>query len=137
MSILATLLAGDAIASPVDAIGRALDGLFTSDEERLQAQAVLDKLRQHPAELQVELNKVEARHRSVFVAGWRPFIGWVSGLGLAWAFLGHPVFEWAAALYAPGIEAPAIVTDHLMELVIAMLGLSGLRSFEKLKGRTA
>ena len=123
------------VASPVEAIGNVFDKLFTSDEERLQAQAVLEKLRHHPAELQVELNKIEAAHRSIFVAGWRPAVGWICAAGVAWAYLGHPLFLWAAALFSPGLDPPAIDTDGLFELVLAMLGMAGLRSFEKAKGR--
>lgn len=123
------------VASSVEAIGSVFDKLFTSDEERLQAQAVLEKLRQHPNELQVELNKVEAAHRSIFVAGWRPAVGWICALGVGWAYLGHPLFQWAAAIWAPNLQAPLIVTDSLFELVLAMLGMAGLRSFEKAAGR--
>lgn len=85
--------------------------------------------------LAVELNKIEAAHRSVFVAGWRPAVGWICAAGVAWAYLGHPLFLWAAALFSPGIDPPAIETDGLFELVLAMLGMAGLRSFEKAKGR--
>jgi hypothetical protein len=123
------------ITSPIEAIGNVFDKLFTSDAERAQAEAVLEKLRQHPAELQVELNKIEAAHRSVFVAGWRPAVGWICALGVGWAYLGHPLFLWAAALWSPGLQAPAIQTDSLFELVLAMLGMAGLRSFEKSAGR--
>jgi hypothetical protein len=123
------------IASPIEAIGNVFDKLFTSDAERAQAEAVLEKLRQHPAELQVELNKIEAAHRSVFVAGWRPAVGWICAAGVGWAYLGHPLFLWAAALWAPGIQPPDIRIDSLFELVLAMLGMAGLRSFEKSTGR--
>lgn len=129
-------VAGSSLAAPIEAIGNVLDRLLTSDDERAQAAMVLERLRQHPGELQVELNKVEAQHRSVFVAGWRPCVGWVCAVGVAWAYLGHPLMTWAAAIWAPGLKPPAIVTDHLLELVLAMLGLAGLRSFEKTKGRT-
>ncbi|MFN3400255.1 MAG: 3TM-type holin [Ferrovibrio sp.] len=124
------------IASPIEAIGNVFDKLFTSDAERAQAEAVLEKLRQHPAELQVELNKIEAAHRSVFVAGWRPAVGWICALGVGWAYLGHPLFLWAAALWSPGLQPPAIQIDSLFELVLAMLGMAGLRSFEKSTGRS-
>lgn len=124
------------IASPIEAIGNVFDKLFTSDAERAQAEAVLEKLRQHPAELQVELNKIEAAHRSIFVAGWRPAVGWICAAGVGWAYLGHPLFLWAAALWAPGVQPPDIRIDALFELVLAMLGMAGLRSFEKTTGRT-
>src|SRR5690606_19499157 len=109
--------------------------LFTSDEERLQAQAVLEKLRQNPGQLQVELNKIEAAHRSVFVAGWRPAVGWICAVAVGGAYLGHPVFLWAAALWFPGVRPPEIQTDGLFELVLAMLGMAGLRSFDKATGK--
>jgi hypothetical protein len=124
------------IASPIEAIGNVFDKLFTSDAERAQAEAVLEKLRQNPAALQVELNKIEAAHRSVFVAGWRPAVGWICAAGVGWAYLGHPLFLWAAALWSPGLRPPEIHTDSLFELVLAMLGMAGLRSFEKSTGRT-
>jgi hypothetical protein len=124
------------IASPIEAIGNVFDKLFTSDAERAQAEAVLEKLRQHPAELQVELNKIEAAHRSVFVAGWRPAVGWICAAGVGWAYLGHPLFLWAAALWAPAVQPPDIRIDALFELVLAMLGMAGLRSFEKTTGRS-
>lgn len=123
------------VASPIEAIGNVFDRLFTSDAERAQAEAVLEKLRQHPAELQVELNKIEAAHRSVFVAGWRPAVGWICAAGVGWAYLGQPLFLWAAALWAPGVQPPDIRIDSLFELVLAMLGMAGLRSFEKSTGR--
>jgi Holin of 3TMs, for gene-transfer release len=119
----------------VTAIGNVFDKLFTSKEERLQAQAVLDRIRQEPYILQAEINKIEAGHRSIFVAGWRPFIGWVCGLGFAWAFIGHPLFQWAVALEGLAIQPPEIHTDDMMELVLALLGLGALRTAEKLSGR--
>ena len=129
MSWLNGLFATSVAPKAIEAIGGVFDKLFTSDEEREKAKAVLEKLKQHPAELQVELNKIEAGHRSVFVASWRPLIGYVCGLGLAFTFLINPCLEWYTG--RPGPELPI---DVLMELVLAMLGLSGLRTFEKLKG---
>jgi len=134
-SLLGSVFAGANAATPIDAISNLFDKLFTSDEERLQASAVLEKLRQHPAELQVELNKIEAAHRSIFVAGWRPAVGWVCAAGVAWAYIGHPVFAWAAALWSPGLQPPGIITDNLIELVLAMLGMAGLRTLEKATGK--
>ncbi len=128
---------GVGAAEPIQAVGGVLDSLFTSDEERLDKKAVLERLAQRPGELQAAINKVEAQHRSVFVAGWRPFIGWVCGAGIAWAFIGQPLFEWVVAVFMPdkGIVPPVIVTDHLFELVLAMLGMGTLRTFEKFGGK--
>ena len=134
MGFLASIVGG-AAGDAVGALGNAFDKLFTSDEERAQAALVLEKVRQQPHILQAEINRLEAGHRSLFVAGWRPFIGWVCGLGLGWAFLGHPIFEWVVAVRGLVITPPAIATDNMLELVLALLGLGGLRTFEKLTGR--
>ena len=83
---------------------------------------------------QTEINKAEAAHKSIFVAGWRPFIGWVCGVGIAWSMVVQPVAQWAMIAWGDGTELPTIDTSYLMELVTAMLGMSGLRTFEKLRG---
>jgi len=131
MGWLSLLMGGTKdLASPIDAVGNALDKLFTSDDERAQAQIVLEKLRQHPAELQVELNKVEAQSRSVFIAGWRPFIGYVCGLGLFTSFVVSPWMQWF------GFPPVSLPLDAISSLVVALLGLGGLRTVEKGRGLT-
>jgi len=128
-------LFGGAASDAITAIGSLFDDLFTSDEERAHAEAVMAKLRQAPHLLQAEINRIEASHRSIWVAGWRPFIGWVCGLGLLWAFIGHPLFEWAVALWGLNVTPPEVPSENMMELTMALLGLGGLRTFEKLHGR--
>lgn len=135
MGFFSKIVGGPAIDA-VSAVGNAVDQLFTSDEERAQAAFLMEKLRQKPQILQAEINRVEAAHRSLFVAGWRPFIGWVCGAGFLWAFLLHPLFEWGIALNGLDVVAPDIVTDNMMELVLALLGLGTLRSIEKMTGRS-
>ena len=83
---------------------------------------------------QTEINAAEAQHKSIFVAGWRPFIGWVCGVGIAWSMVVQPMAQWAMIAWGDGTELPTIDTSYLMELVTAMLGMSGLRTFEKMKG---
>ena len=65
---------------PIEAVGNLLDALFTSDKERLDKKAVLARIAQQPGLVQAEINKIEAAHKSLFVAGWRPFMvgcaGW-------------------------------------------------------------
>lgn len=126
----------------VKAAGDAFDELFTSDEERSQAAAVLEKLRQRPAIMQAEINKTEAMHRSVFVAGWRPGIGWVCALSLAMFYI--PQFALAAVVWVLAVAEsgwtviPAYPgsADSLMELVLALLGMATIRTVEKAKGLT-
>jgi len=78
---------------------------------------------------QAAITTAEAAHQSVFVAGWRPMCGWACSLAVVWLFFGAPVM--AAVTAALGLDIP----EHLMfELLFALLGLAGLRSFDKLKG---
>jgi hypothetical protein len=83
---------------------------------------------------QTEINKIEASHQSIFVSGWRPYIGWVCGMAIAWAFLVAPMLSWLLPLTGVVAVVPPLQTEFLLELVFAMLGLGGLRTFEKLKG---
>tara|TARA_R110000868_G_scaffold82465_2_gene232865 strand:+ start:150 stop:542 length:393 start_codon:yes stop_codon:yes gene_type:complete len=83
---------------------------------------------------QAEINQVEASHRSLWVAGWRPCLGWVAALGFAWVFLLQPVAQWLVVLSGNTIPLPDFQTDALLELTFAMLGLAGLRTYEKQKG---
>ncbi len=134
MGLLSSIF-GEPATDAVTAIGNVFDQLFTSDEEREQARQIMEKIRQKPMILQTEINKIEAAHRSIFVAGWRPFIGWVCGIGFLWAFLLHPLFEWGLVLSGLDFSAPRIITDNMMELVFALLGLGTLRTAEKITGR--
>jgi len=135
MGLFSKILGGPAIDA-VSAVGNVVDQLFTTDEERAQAAILMEKIRQKPQILQAEINRVEASHRSLFVAGWRPFIGWVCGLGFLWAFLLHPLFQWGLVIAGLEITPPDINTDSLMQLVLALLGLGTLRSVEKMTGRS-
>ena len=130
--------AGKTIAEPIDAIGNAFDKIFTSDQERLEAKNVLEKLRQQPHLLQAEMCKLEAQHKSILVAGWRPFIGWVCGFGLAFSFLINPIIQWGSCTFAESgcIAGPEMPLESMITLIMALLGLGGLRTFEKLKGIT-
>jgi hypothetical protein len=85
---------------------------------------------------QAEINKIEAANSNVFVSGWRPFIGWCCGLGIFWAFVGQPIAIWTISTFKLVATVPQIETGYLLELVLAMLGIGGLRTFEKLKGVT-
>ena len=87
---------------------------------------------------QLEVNKSEAAHRSIFVAGWRPFIGWVCGIALAYHFIVAPMIVFAlVAFNITGLhpsDLPRFDMDSLMTVLLGMLGLGGLRTFEKSKG---
>lgn len=84
-------------------------------------------------ELQAEINKVEAQHRTIFVAGWRPFIGWVCGFALAYNFVLRDLLVWWVG---PDTAPPALQMEHLITVLVGMLGLGGMRTFEKINDRT-
>ena len=83
-------------------------------------------------EIQNEVNKIEAQHRSIFVAGWRPFIGWVCGVALLYNFILRDIIAWIS----PNIMPPALQMEHLLTVLTGMLGLGGLRTYEKLKDKS-
>lgn len=135
MSFLGKLF-GSTAAQPIEAIGNVFDKLFTSDEEKAQAKAVFEKISQQPHILQAEINKIEAQHRSIFVAGWRPFIGWVCGSALAYSFILRDLLAWGMSISHPDMTPPPeLAMEHLVSILLALLGLGGMRTFEKLKGR--
>ncbi len=109
----------EATTGLVDATGKALDGLFTSDEERQAGQIVLSKIQQNPQQWAHELNVLNAHSTSLFVSGWRPAMGWVLVLGVLMTFGSQMI----------GIQIPD--TDLLWQLSAVMFGA---RSFEKTKG---
>lgn len=126
----------------VKAVGDTLDNLFTSDDERLEREIDLAKTnrdfdykenqlvaQQNIA--QTEVNKVEAASSSLFVAGWRPAIGWVGATALAYQFILYPLMCWL-----PLDKAPPAPLDYtlLYGLISGMLGIASLRSFDKARG---
>ena len=96
-------------------------------EEKEAAELLRQKIQQEPDRWQTEINKIEAGHRSMFVAGWRPAVGWVCVFALAWAWIIGPV---AAFLY-PAKVMPAIEIGQAISLIMALLGMGALRSYEK------
>jgi len=83
---------------------------------------------------QLEVNKTEAAHGSVFVSGWRPFIGWVCGIALAYQYVLSPILMYASNAFGLEIPAPPTLDNSLWELVLGMLGMGAMRTFEKMQG---
>lgn len=160
------------IGKVVDSVGKIADDLITTDEERLKLALRETELDVEQNLAQVKVNTVEAAHKSVFVAGWRPFIGWVGGIALAYQFILYPLLVWMwAILQAKNIipchVSPENVADAaqlialnadqgttiktldltqctfappptfdatvLFTIVTGMLGIGGMRSYDKLK----
>lgn len=86
------------------------------------------------ATAQSETNKIEASSTRLFVAGWRPFVGWICGLAVGFKFIGGPALFMVAQVLGHPVELPVIETSELWPLLLGMLGLGGMRTVEKIKG---
>ena len=113
-------------------VGNVIDRIWPNktEQERAELQAALLVVQG-----QLQVNQAEAGSRSMFVAGWRPFIGWVCGGACAWNWIGLPVVKaLLPVMGGPAIDlAPADLTE-MLPVLIGMLGLGGYRTFEKVKG---
>jgi hypothetical protein len=81
---------------------------------------------------QLDINKVEAANPSVFVSGWRPFIGWVCGSACAWNWIGLPIAKMALTLWGHPLDLAAANLTEMMPVLLGMLGLGTLRTVEKI-----
>lgn len=84
---------------------------------------------------QLAVNQAEAGNANIFVSGWRPFVGWVCGVGLLTQFLIGPYMTWGAALFGKVAAFPTLDMGTLLTLLLGMLGLGGMRTMEKLQGK--
>jgi|TARA_R100000656_G_scaffold7922_1_gene9143 hypothetical protein len=126
------------LPSLLPVVGDVLDRFFPNKEERAKAEREIEaKLTAHLASIdlaQLEVNKQEASHRSLLVAGWRPFIGWTCGLALFYTYLAQPMATFVLAQTGELVQLPQVDLSMMMPVLLGMLGLGGLRSFEKYKG---
>jgi hypothetical protein len=86
---------------------------------------------------QIDTNKVEAANPSVFVSGWRPFIGWVCGAACAWNWIGLPIASMALKVYQIEMPLSPANLSEMLPVLMGMLGLGALRTVEKIKGVAA
>tara|TARA_R110002167_G_scaffold88467_2_gene238625 strand:- start:319 stop:699 length:381 start_codon:yes stop_codon:yes gene_type:complete len=118
-----------------DVVGRFLP---ENPQKRAEAEReITAALTEHLAKIdlaQIEVNKVEAASRSLFVSGWRPCCGWVCAAALAYTYVLQPMFIFILAQTGHLVEMPALDIAGLMPILMGLLGLGGLRSYEKVKG---
>ena len=112
---------------------------FIEDKDKKNAIAfelstMAEKHAQELAKAQIEVNKTEAAHKSLFVSGWRPAVGWTCCLGLASNYLLIPLANFALALADSTIEVPVLDLSTMMPVLMGMLGLGAMRTAEKVKG---
>ena len=118
----------------IDPISNILDK-FVADKDLKQKLEHELKTELHRANMaQIEVNKEQAKHSSLFVSGARPAIMWVCCLALFWSFFLAPCLNWLIIITGSDVSLPAIQTEGLLTLTLSLLGLGGYRSFEKFKG---
>lgn len=120
----------------VQPVSQILDKFIADKDLKLKLE---HEIRQelHKANLaQLEVNKVEANHRSIFVAGWRPFTGWVCASALGYHFIVEPVLLFIFSIYNIQLQLPVFDMGSLLTVLMGMLGLGGLRTYEKKQGLT-
>jgi hypothetical protein len=100
-----------------------------TEEEKAQLAAALALVQG-----QLDTNKAEASSTNLFVAGWRPFVGWVCGTGFGVQFVIGPLGEWVATMAGHPVHFPQLDLGTLMPLLLGMLGLGGMRTYEKVSG---
>lgn len=88
-------------------------------------------------QMQADINTVEAANENTFVSGWRPFIGWVCGCSIALQFLVFPLLSWSFGFAGYAISFPELPSEMLYGMIFGMLGIGGMRSYEKVKSSTA
>lgn len=119
------------IPKTIDLAIKLIDEIYVNEEEKLEKKIILERLRQKIALSQIDLNKIEASSKSLFISGWRPAIGWICTVGLFYEFLICPI------LYSCGIETMiGIDNSALHSLVASLLGIGAFRTYEKCKNVT-
>ena len=137
-------MALDPLTALLDVGGKLIDKLWPDPQKAQEAKIELFKLAQNGelailaaeteiAKGQIEINKVEAANSSLFVSGWRPAVGWVCVLGLVYTFIAWPLLKWYALVHSIEVP-PELDLSALITLLGGLLGLSGFRTFEKVKG---
>ena len=130
-------IVGGGVVSAAEGVANIIDQFVETDDEKRAAEVIKAKLMMKPSLAQIELNKIEAGHRSIFVAGWRPFIGWVCGLALLWHFILFDLLSWTTVNHFPHVtELPELTgTETLVTVLLSLLGLGAMRTAEKFAGR--
>lgn len=124
---------GEAAQAISDIVGKFMPSADEKAKNALALELASMQADQAMAQMQADVNKQEAGNASLFVAGWRPFVGWVCGTGFLVTVLG-PLLTWAVALFGKQVVFPPLDTEALMTLLFGMLGLGGYRTYEKTRG---
>lgn len=129
------------IGAIIDSVGKVASDLITTDKERIELELESRRIDQATDLAQMEVNKTEAQNQNLFVAGWRPAVGWVGAAAMAYQFLAYPLLVWswtwmqAEQIVPQEVKPPPMLdTEALWVILSGMLGIAGMRSFEKTRG---
>jgi len=131
-------MAFDPISAGLGLANTIIEKLFPDKTKQEEAKAAL-KMADLTNEFnlfygQIQTNIEEAKSSSIFVAGWRPAVGWVCAAGFAWQYVVGPFSLFALNAFGMAVSLPALETGELMTILLGMLGLAGMRSYDKSKG---
>lgn len=125
----ASKVAGSVVKEGLGGVGKILDSITTTTEERGRLDIEFNKL-------QTSINELDSKNSSLFVSGWRPFVGWVCGVGVCFNYVLRPFLNYILAIFYPLVEQMAALDmSQLMPLLMGMLGFGTLRTYEKIKGK--
>jgi len=120
----------------IDPVSNILDKFIADKDLKQKLNHEIELEIQKANTAQIEVNKVEAGHRSIFVAGWRPCCGWICAIALGYHFVLQPIILFFLSLNNMQYELPVFDMGALLYVLGGMLGLGGLRSYEKSKNLT-
>jgi len=120
----------------IDPVSNILDKFIADKDLKQKLNHEIELEIQKANTAQIEVNKVEAGHRSIFVAGWRPCCGWICAIALGYHFVLQPIILFILSLNNLQYQLPEFDMGALLYVLGGMLGLGGLRSYEKSKGLT-
>jgi len=123
-------LVGSGVNELATGVMDGIDRFIETPDEKRAANIIRKKIAMEPDKWQIEINKIEAQHRTLFVAGWRPAVGWICAIALAWGWIIGPTLQF----FFPERTMPAIETGQAIALVMTMLGMGGIRTYEKKVG---
>ena len=134
-------MALDPVTAILSVAGQVIDRVWPDPAQAAAAKLQLMQL-QMSGELaqiagQMDTNKIEAGNTCVFVSGWRPFIGWVCGAACAWNWIGLPAAGFILAALGHNVSLHSADVSEMMPVLMGMLGLGGLRTYEKINGVAA
>ena len=122
------------VDSVVGVAGKVLDKFVQDKDLKAKLDAELRSQLINLDALQAQANIEQAKHPSIFVSGARPAIMWICAFALGWQFIFAPILSWALIVWYPVVTLPSLETGELTSLVLALLGLGGMRTAEKWKG---